>query len=364
MANGKTRLSSEEFQALLVTRGNFRDVRRFCLIGGGDLMCDAAEYLVRHGYGVTVVVAPRHVDEVLPILGGTLRDRLRMAGASTYCVDDINEMESWPVSAICGPDVMALCFGPAWIFSPPVVGAFGQGMINVNLIPVPKYLGGAHYTWQILNGDRSGGCYLQRITGQIDRGDILYSKKFEIPNTARIPRDYALANYEQGRGCIAEFLGAIEKKLTLAPVPYAEIEQDRLYFPRLLTVEQAYINWSWSAIQIERFCNAFDEPYDGAATFLGDKMIRVKDVVLVPDFVDFHPFAAGLIVSRANAAIIVAAAGGALRIGAAKYAEGNDASSALREGKRLTTPNDLLIKAMRYNARFTSKGLATDLKGI
>ena len=59
-------------------------------------------------------------------------------------------------------------------------------MLNFNGIPVPKYLGGAHYTWQILNSDKSGGNVLQEITENIDKGPILKSDYYELSSSAKI----------------------------------------------------------------------------------------------------------------------------------------------------------------------------------
>ena len=40
------------------------------------------------------------------------------------------------------------------------------------------------------------------------------------------------------------------------------------YYPRLSTKINGWIDWSWKPENLERFINAFDEPYEGAKTYL------------------------------------------------------------------------------------------------
>ena len=80
-------------------------------------------------------------------------------------------------------------------------------------------------------------------------------------------------------------------------VSFSVFKGRRLYFPRLHTAANGWINWQWSAVEIERFCNAFDEPYPGAGTFCKDVEVRLRDVSLAQgESVSCHPFSAGLIV--------------------------------------------------------------------
>ncbi len=335
---------------------SYKGVRRVALIGSGDLMVVAADRLNRDGYTVSALLAPRHADEALPLTGGILRVRLEDAGAMVKVVENVNDTSSWPAEQFAGTAALALCFGPAWMFSTAVIGRFGFGMINVNLIPVPRYLGGAHYTWQILNGNRDGGCYLQDITADLDRGDILQYETFQVPESARVPEDYFLANFEHGQQCLSAFLRAMRDGAPLRPISYQSVNSDRLYFPRVMTLEQAFIDWRWSADEIVRFCNAFDRPYAGAATFCNGLLVRLKNVELLKNADDFHPFAAGIIVRRIGHELVVAARGGALSLGMVQDASGTDVRPRLREGRRLLTPAAKLEHAFAFQPRLSAQG--------
>jgi|SaaInlLV_10m_DNA_3_1039740.scaffolds.fasta_scaffold02886_5 methionyl-tRNA formyltransferase len=335
----------------------YNNIKRICLIGGGDLMVHAANAFNDAGYDVCSILAPRHAGEDLTILGGTLIEKLRsVENMDIIETEDINDLKSWSYAEISDLDTLAICFGPSWIFSTAVMKLFNHGMINVNLIPIPNYLGGAHFTWQILNEDRQGGCYFQEITSDVDRGAILFSHKFKVPKSACTPSDYFQIYYKEGVFALGNFIKHIVDAVPLSIVDFKVVNLDRIYFPRLITLEHAYIDWSWSAMHIERFCNAFDEPYAGAMTFLNGKLIHLKKITFVSLDHDFHPFCAGLIIRCTDSEVIVSAAGGALQIGSAVDEFNKDALGTFKEGFRLNTPNKYLEHAACFRPKFSSKG--------
>ncbi len=57
----------------------YAGVRQVCLIGSGDLLVDTAQALKRERFTVSAILAPRHVDEALPLLGGIVGKRLEEA---------------------------------------------------------------------------------------------------------------------------------------------------------------------------------------------------------------------------------------------------------------------------------------------
>lgn len=326
------------------------------LIGGGDVMLHTARAAQARGLRVGVILAPRHAEE--PLADGAItRDAFSALGVPVSLVDDINVPGALTESVWTGPRALALCYGPAWVFAEPVRQAFGAGMINYNPIPVPRYLGGAHYTWQILNGDRDGGCILQLITAELDRGPLLQARYFTIPETARTPADYFAAYNEHGCRLLADALEAMIAGRPFEAVPYAEVNARRLYLPRLFTVQNGFIDWQWSGRDIERFCCAFDAPYKGAGTFVDGQEVRLKDAWFEPGE-GFHPFVSGLVVRRLGDGVWAAVPGGLLRIGDARTAEGGDARPLLREGRRLATPPQKLYEAAIYRPKLSGKGIS------
>jgi methionyl-tRNA formyltransferase len=327
------------------------------LIGGGDVMLHTAQAARAAGLRVAVILAPRHAEEILPLGRQNTFDAFRAASIPTFLIEDLNaNLRSLPGQWI-GSDALALCFGPAWIFDDTVRYAFGAGMINYNPIPVPRYLGGAHYTWQILQGDRNGGVILQLITDKLDRGPILKANYFDIPPTARTPADYFKIYTEHGNRLLDEMINSLIECRSFTLTRYEEVNERRLYLPRLYTLRNGWIDWRWSGQDIERFCCAFDEPYKGAGTLVDGHEIHLKDVYL-EEGERCHPFLSGLVVRRLKDRVWVAVSDGLLRIGQVAGADDTDAKSLLREGQRLVTPPEKLYEALAYRPTLSGKPIS------
>lgn len=336
----------------------FGCVGQIVLIGGGDTMIQAARHARALGLATFAILSPRHAAERLLFASETLAEACRREVDGSALVDDINAWGGFDAIGRGEVRSLALCFGPAWIFSPAVRARFAAGMVNYNPIPVPRYLGGAHYTWQILNGDRSGGCVLQLITDRLDRGPILDRCSFEIADTARTPAHYVEAYHQAGIGQVARFLQGIVKAEPFATTAFDTVDAARLYLPRLHTPSNAFIDWHWTGDEIERFCCAFDSPYIGAGTFADGTEVRLRDVWFEPGEA-FHPYLAGLVVRRAAGQFWVAVRGGRLRIGGYYVANGVERSALPKEGDRLLTPVDVLERARGFRARYGGHGLET-----
>jgi len=336
------------------TPRRFGHVESVAVIGGGDLMLETARMLRRAAYDTVVILAPRHAEEQLPLAGRSMRHACDEDGFDVHVVDDVNLWHDLTSFGWTGPDALALCFGPSWVFQEPVLEAFGAGMINFNGVPVPRYLGGAHYTWQIINGDRSAGCVLQEITMDVDRGPILRRDLFELPAHVRVPKDYFTANFEVGKQFLEAAIADMRADVPFVPLDFGSVENDRLYYPRLQTAGNGWIDWSWSAQDIERFCCAFDTPYPGGGTYMEATEVRLSSVRIEAG--SFHPFSGGLIVRRLGPKAWIAASGGLLRVERARLADGRDAMGLLREGRRLHTPREKLEEAMMFRPMLTAKG--------
>jgi len=327
-----------------------RQVGALVFIGGGQLMVDTIQAACQRGLRAGALLAERHAQETLSS-GRNLLDELAARKIPARVVGAANEIDP----ALLGDDFQqstALCFGPAWIFPTAVLARFTGGMLNFNGIPIPHYLGGAHYTWQILNGHRKAACHIQRITPDVDRGDLLLSEEFDLPEDVQTPADYFRENDRFGRVFLGRFLDQFVNGTPFAARPFAEVNPDRLYFPRLMTLDNGWIDWSWSGADIQDFCLAFGTPYKGASTHYNGRHIRLTGTVLLPQPAHqrFHPFCSGLIVRKSDSSFCVAVAGGLLQVTAHAFDAGQTAP-VIREGDRLFTDADTLTRARLYRPR-------------
>jgi RimJ/RimL family protein N-acetyltransferase/methionyl-tRNA formyltransferase len=338
---------------------SFEAVASITFIGGGSLMAECIKRARSAGYKVEAILAPRHASELMHD-GRTLQQALQEDGSVAHVVEDINVWADWGQVSCRGKQAVALCFGPTWIFSESVIRSFEYGMFNFNGIPIPEYLGGAHYTWQILNGNRQGGCFLQEITDHVDHGDVVRYEYFQLPAGVRTPDDYFRENNVAGIRFIDEALSDMRDGVPFVKQPYEHFNIDRLYFPRLYTKENAYIDWRWTGTQIERFCNAFDLPYIGAATFWRGQEIRVRTVRFEARGTGFHPYVSGLVVRCCQGCVWLAVEDGELELGEVSLSTGESALASLREGDRLLTPESYLHNSRAYSPKFGSQGMSNN----
>ena len=186
-------------------------------------------------------------------------------------------------------------------------------MFNFNGIPIPNYLGGAHYTWQILNDNKDGGCFIQRITNKIDKGEILSSYNYRLSDKAKIPIDYFKENLYFSNCFLSNFFDHIINKDNFYSYSYETYIDKTKYFPRLNSNINSWIDWKMNAEEIVKFCNAFDSPYSGAITEHKSQIVKLKNVSII-EKENFHTFTCGIILRTNKNSIFVAAKNGVLKI--------------------------------------------------
>ena len=331
----------------------FGPIDSFVFFGSGQLLLDSASRLAGEGYRVAVFTSPRHLAEVLDAQGTTLASALEASGVPTFESPDINDEPR--LAEHVGPTTLGIALGPAWIFRADVCRLFGDRFVNYMGIDLPRYRGGAHYTWQILQGNRRGSVNLQLINEVVDSGAIVKSREFLFPATARVPGDYFDVAERVNAEFLAEFLEEVKRDedFQLQPIQ----EKFAQYFPYLSTDRQGWVDWSWTVDEIEVFVNAFGAPYSGASTLLEGQRVRLLGARTEYGDGPFHPFMAGLIYRVEPEVICVACRGGTLLLESVLDEDGNAPTESLRVGRRFHTPSDTLDEAREFRAVYGAKGL-------
>ena len=90
------------------------------------------------------------------------------------------------------------------------------------------------------------------------------------------------------------------------------------------------------------FCNAFDNPFDGASTYLSNSKVHFHNVIKINESFSFHPFQAGLIYRINDSEVYIAARKGGICVKDLKA----DKSNKIRVGLRFVTPPEILFSAL------------------
>jgi RimJ/RimL family protein N-acetyltransferase/methionyl-tRNA formyltransferase len=336
----------------------FNSISKVILFGGSATLIGIAEMLKLEGIKTIVYTSPRHAAEVLNASGETLLDMLNELSLSPIITEDINK-ETSHMDEI-SPNTLGLGIGEAWSFSAAIIDKFGGRLLDFMGIPLPRYRGGAHYTWMILRDDRKSGCNLQIINdemvqGLFDSGEIVKSKKYVFPK-AHNPQEYFEIEVREGVAFIKEFISEVKK---CKDFDLKKIDENQsLYLPRLNSLKQGWIDWSWSGEEIERFICAFDDPYKGASTRLVGERVHLKGATLDTSEAPFHPFQSGIITRVIEKeGVVVATTSGHLKLKHVLSEDSTCINTSLRAGARFYTPPNDLHSAMEFYAVYGTSGL-------
>lgn len=142
-----------------------------------------------------------------------------------------------------------------------------RGCINVHFSLLPLYRGAAPANWTIVNGERETGVTTMFIEPTLDTGPILLQSKTEIGETETAP-ELMERLAEIGAGLLGETLARLHE---LTPRP--QHDRDATFAP-ILEKEDGLIDWSRSAVEIERRVRGF-QPWPNAYTSFNSKGLTI-----------------------------------------------------------------------------------------
>jgi len=322
----------------------FSDIEHFYLIGGGlNMLFFAKKLKKKFKAKVFILTTFSHATELYK---NTTYEQLIKESKIDFKVakNENNFLKSLKIE-----NAIAFCFGPKNIFLKSVVKKFNFGIYNINPIPIPFYLGGAHFSWQILNSNYDAGIFLQQISNKLDRGPILLFKKFKVRKSVHFPIDYFKEYEPKIKEFLLQIIQNLKKKNKFDVKMHDEIYSKSIYFPRLNSNINGFINWDWGIKDIVKFINAFSYPYPGAKGFCKKKIFLIKEASIY-NKKKYHPFCSGIVL-RKNKNFFVALKDGTLLIKKIYNERNQDISKFIKQGDRFYTPQKILEKALIYRQK-------------
>ncbi|AYE35960.1 methionyl-tRNA formyltransferase [Borrelia turcica IST7] len=147
------------------------------------------------------------------------------------------------------PDLM-LVFSYGKIFKQEFLDIFPMGSINVHPSLLPKYRGPSPIQTAILNGESISGITVQKMALEMDSGNILAQRQFEIKsfNTSADIFEYVSLNSVE---LVLEALSKIEKGSVGVPQ-----DSNQATYCSFLSKQYGIIDFSLSAFEIKNRINA------------------------------------------------------------------------------------------------------------
>lgn len=155
------------------------------------------------------------------------------------------------------------------ILPQPILNAPKSGCLNIHASLLPRWRGAAPIQRAILAGDTETGITIMQMDKGLDTGPMLLTEKLSImPTTTAGTLHDVLA--EMGGNMIVRALEKIENDTITAT---SQPEEGVTYAAKL-TREEGNVDWSKSAVEIERQIRAF-APWPGSFFMLGPEPIKI-----------------------------------------------------------------------------------------
>lgn len=239
-----------------------------CVYGRHGAMRRVAETLREQGIAVRCLAtqvpgdAPADPVEEALARAGLFEDPYRTGealGLATLHLPRPHDAASAGQLRAAGVDVVLSLSAP--ILKPPFLDAFDGWTFNFH--GSRTYRGRAGLSWNILHGLDRDAVVLHWIDRGVDTGAWIDEDGYGWDDTA-LPIDLMRAQrpcFERLTVRFAELLRG--REIPRRPPP------ERPYLPALSTDRDGWVDWHWSAGQIERAARAFATPYGGASARLG-----------------------------------------------------------------------------------------------
>jgi methionyl-tRNA formyltransferase len=232
------------------------------------------------------------------------------------------------------PDVMIVA-AYGLILPKAVLDIPTHGCLNIHASLLPRWRGAAPIQRAIAAGDAETGITIMQMDEGLDTGDMLLktSTPIHADDTGGSLHD-RLA--DMGGKAIVEALVQLANS-ELAPEPQNDADAN---YAHKLSKEEGHIDWSCSALEIERRIRAFN-PWPGTFTDLGEQRIRLHQASALDQSSDKLP---GTVISREREGVEVACGTGTLKVTSVQLpgSKAQSISDLINGGKQVLLPGQEL----------------------
>jgi methionyl-tRNA formyltransferase len=171
------------------------------------------------------------------------------------------------------PDII-LVMGWYYMVPQKIRNAARYGAWGIHASLLPKYAGGAPLVWAMINGEKTTGVSLFKLSEGVDDGDIITQKEItiEFEDTIKEVYDKVIIVSKE---ILLKALNSID-----TIVPIAQDKNLIKVFPQR-SPEDGEIDFSKSSLEIYNFIRAQSSPYPGAffRTLDGKKIVIEKAII-------------------------------------------------------------------------------------
>ena len=145
-----------------------------------------------------------------------------------------------------------------------------HGTLNFHDSMLPKLTGFSPVLWALISGETHTGLTVHRMDEELDTGDILVQRSEPI-GPKDTGTDLVLRTMNLIPDVLREALEALESGNALWR---PQNKDERTYFHKR-SERDSLIDWSWTAVDLERFVRALSDPYPAAYSFYRGERIEI-----------------------------------------------------------------------------------------
>ncbi len=279
---------------------------RVLFIGTGDIGLPSLEWLLdtpKHEVVGVVTQPDKPVGRKQVLTPSQIKVRALAAGKQVIQPPKIRHAVD-ELKAFNADVAIVVAYGQ--ILSRAVLDVPELGCLNVHTSLLPRHRGAAPIQAAIRDGDSETGVTIMFMDEGLDTGDILLMKHLPITN-------------DDTGGSLHDKLAlqapaALEEALDLLAAgnpPREKQDDSKATHVRKLTRQDGRIDWSRSAVELDRLIRAFT-PWPGASCLLKDVQMKIHRAQAIPK-TDACP-SPGTIVSADANGIVVSCGGGLLNL--------------------------------------------------
>lgn len=169
------------------------------------------------------------------------------------------------------PDVIVVNSWYTWM-PPELYNLPPHGTLNLHDSLLPKFTGFSPVLWALISGESEFGLTVHRMDEQLDTGDILVQRTLPIG-----PRATGTELVEAGMTLIPDALReALSALASGTAVWRPQDKAERTYFHKR-SERDSRIDWTWPAVDVERFVRALSEPYPRAFGYYRGGRVEILD---------------------------------------------------------------------------------------
>jgi methionyl-tRNA formyltransferase len=173
---------------------------------------------------------------------------------------------------------------------------------------LPRYRGFAPLVNALINGESKVGVTALLASDEYDKGPIIDQESVPVAYPIKIQDSIKLIF-----PCYEKLALSVVDKINTNSL-YGTPQQEHLASYSMWRDEEDYhIDWSWSAVKIQRFVDAVGFPYKGAAVILDNTLMRVHACEVYPD-VHIENRSAGKVIFNIEGMPVVVCGSGLLKI--------------------------------------------------